>query len=584
LCIQWILFAKQPLSPEQLYHAILSGIDLEAVTEWDPEEITKDVVTRFILDSSKGLVEATASKEQKVQFIHESVRDFLLKENGLGKIWPEFRSNFQSQSHERLKQCCFNYINIDVATPLNIPNELPRASMEEAKSLRKSATQTFPFLEYATRNVLYHADAAEGGGISQASFLDSFPLPRWVKLDNLFEKHQIRRHTEHVSLLYLLAELNMANLIHVTGSVSDCIEVGAERYGCPLFAAAAMSSEKALEVFLGSFEALQTDGDSIAATSEHQSQHKTAQRAARRDFVWSKSKTILFNAAELGHDRVLALLINSTRWQIDSRDSRGRSVLWWAFKNDCEISTRLLLAAESTMVDSKDKHDVTPLFVATKTNNIEVVRVLLEGGCNIDAQYGRYGNALYAAAARGYKEIVTLLLEKGADPNAQGGEYGNALQASSRWEYKDIVEILLENGADPNAQGGKYGNALQASSRVGHKEIVKVLLENGADPNAEGGFYGNALRVASMHGYKEVVKVLLENGADPNAQGGEYSNALQAASYSGKKEVVKVLLENGANPNAQGGPYGNALQAALAGSEAEVVAMLRQAGASEVSK
>jgi hypothetical protein len=155
ICIQWVLFVKQPLSPEQLYHAIYAGTDPRAVTEWDPEDITKDVIKLFILSSSKGLAEITVSKEPKAQFIHESVRDFLLKENGLGKIWPEYGNNFQGQSHDRLKQCCFNYISIDVATPLKIPDKLPKASLQEAKSLRKLATQTFPFLEYAVHNVLY---------------------------------------------------------------------------------------------------------------------------------------------------------------------------------------------------------------------------------------------------------------------------------------------------------------------------------------------------------------------------------------------------------------------------------------------
>ncbi|KAH7061790.1 ankyrin repeat domain-containing protein [Paraphoma chrysanthemicola] len=247
LCIQWVLFAQQPLSPEQLYHTLLLSIDPDAVLEWDPVETTKDDIKRFLLNSSKGLAEATVSREPRVQFIHESVRDFLLKENGLGKIWPEYGHNFEGQSHAQLKQCCLDYISIDVATRLQIPDKLPKASSQPAASLRKSATQTFPFLEYAVRNVLYHADTAEGGGISQADFLDSFPLLRWVKLDNLFEKHEVRRHTERVSLLYLLAELNMANIIGVLGSASRCMDVEAERYGCPLFAAAAMSSEKALE-------------------------------------------------------------------------------------------------------------------------------------------------------------------------------------------------------------------------------------------------------------------------------------------------------------------------------------------------
>ncbi|EMD69726.1 hypothetical protein COCSADRAFT_106604, partial [Bipolaris sorokiniana ND90Pr] len=247
LCIQWVLFAKQPLSPEQLYHAIYAGTNLEAVKDWDPEDITKDVIKRFILNSSKGLAEATTSTEPRVQFIHESVRDFLLKENGLGKIWPEFRSNFHGQSYEQLKQCCLNYISVDITTPLKIPNNLPKASSQQSASLRKLAAQRFPFLEYATRNVLYHADAAEGKGISQVNFLHSFPLPRWIKLDNLFEKHEVRRHTKRVSLLYILAELNAANLIRARPSTNSCLDVEKERYGCAFFAANATGSHEAMQ-------------------------------------------------------------------------------------------------------------------------------------------------------------------------------------------------------------------------------------------------------------------------------------------------------------------------------------------------
>jgi hypothetical protein len=33
LCIQWVLFAKQPLNPEQLYFAVLLGVKPEAALE-----------------------------------------------------------------------------------------------------------------------------------------------------------------------------------------------------------------------------------------------------------------------------------------------------------------------------------------------------------------------------------------------------------------------------------------------------------------------------------------------------------------------------------------------------------------------
>jgi ankyrin repeat protein len=67
------------------------------------------------------------------------------------------------------------------------------------------------------------------------------------------------------------------------------------------------------------------------------------------------------------------------------------------------------------------------------------------------------------------------LLEKGAEVNAQGGRYGNALQAASSRGHVEIVQRLLEKGAEVNAQGGRYANALQAASAEGHVDVVQVL-------------------------------------------------------------------------------------------------------------
>ncbi|KAF2689663.1 hypothetical protein K458DRAFT_290915, partial [Lentithecium fluviatile CBS 122367] len=380
LCIQWVLFAKQPLSPEQLYHAILSGVDPDAVSAWDSELITEDVLKRFVLDCSKGLVETTMSKKQKVQFIHESVRDFLIKENGLRKIWPELESNFQGQSHERLKQCCSYYFSLDVATSLNIPNNLSKASSQEAAAMRTLAMQRFPLLEYAVRNVLHHADTAEGSGVSQKHFLDSFPPPQWVKLDNLFQKHKVRRHSERVSCLYLLAELNMANLIKVRLSANQCLAVEDERYGCPLFAAAATGSEGALELCMNAIRMDRATGRPLHIGDEPKSQRGLAQRTARRDFVYSKSKGFCLNAAELGHDEVLTCLLNLEEYEIDSKDSRDRTVLWWASKNGCKNAVSSLLVAGSATVNSKDKDNKTPVYIAAEAGYEEVVAVLLDKG------------------------------------------------------------------------------------------------------------------------------------------------------------------------------------------------------------
>ncbi|KAH6718065.1 hypothetical protein BKA61DRAFT_475878, partial [Leptodontidium sp. MPI-SDFR-AT-0119] len=250
LCIQWLLFARHPLKPEELYFAILSGIKPQDQSRWDSDEITTDVIKRFILSSSKGLAEITKSKTPIVQFIHESVRDFLLKGNGLRAVWSDLGDNFQGQSHERLKQCCLNYMNIDIATHLNIGTPLPKASSPEAAALRQSAAEAFPFLQYAVQKVLHHADMAGRGCVNQKDFVQSFQLAKWINLDNLFERHEIRRHTPNASLLYILAEGNMPNLIRVYSSNLPCFEIEHERYGPPFFAALATGSDEAVRAFL----------------------------------------------------------------------------------------------------------------------------------------------------------------------------------------------------------------------------------------------------------------------------------------------------------------------------------------------
>ncbi|KAJ4327369.1 hypothetical protein N0V84_002140 [Fusarium piperis] len=93
LGIQWILFAKRPLKLEEYYFAVVSGLCPKELGEWDPDEVTRDDMNRFLLSSSKGLAEATKAKNPTVQFIHESVREFFLKD-GLRELWPNLVGDF----------------------------------------------------------------------------------------------------------------------------------------------------------------------------------------------------------------------------------------------------------------------------------------------------------------------------------------------------------------------------------------------------------------------------------------------------------------------------------------------------------
>ncbi|PCG96752.1 Hypothetical protein PENO1_066850 [Penicillium occitanis (nom. inval.)] len=143
LCIQFILFAKRPLSPKELQVALLTGFDDQLQDPFNAAEATEDVLRKFILDVSKGLAEITKSEAPTVQFIHESVRDFLLKEGGINKLLTG-EENIEGQSHAKITRVCLQQLKADLKC-----FEPPSWDLH-TMAIYEDIPSSFPFLDYAT--------------------------------------------------------------------------------------------------------------------------------------------------------------------------------------------------------------------------------------------------------------------------------------------------------------------------------------------------------------------------------------------------------------------------------------------------
>jgi ankyrin repeat protein len=566
LCIQWVLFAKQPLSPVQLYFAVLSGVEPEAMLTWDPSEITEDVIKRFILDSSKGLTEITTSgfQKQKVQFIHESVRDFLVKENGLSIIWPELGSNLKGQSHERLKQCCVTHISMDVLTPLKVPESLPEASSPQAAGLRKSAIHAFPFLEYAVQNVLHHADVAEGSGISQTQFVPSFPLPRWIKLSNLLQTDEKRRRKDNVSLLYVLAEHNMSNLVKFFPSIASYLKVEEEQHGAPLFTAFSNGSKAVVRVFVQALAAENPTGGRYQELYGQYYEDKFVQRVIGEHFSYLKERGVISYLAELGDETLFAILLKTKVSVIDSRDQYGRTPLWWAAQNGHEAIVKLLLDTGKVNINSKDHYGRTPLLWATERGYNEIVKLLLDTGkVNVDERDYYRRTPLWWAAQNGHEAMVRLLLDTGkVDVDAKDSQYR---QTPLWWAIQNgneaIVKLLLDTGKIKINSKYQYGRKpLLWTIGKGHIDIFKLLLNTGkVDINEKDNYGRTPLWWAAHNGHEAMVRLLLDTGkVDVDAKDSQYGRTpLWCATRNTHEVIIKLLLDTGkVNVDAKDNHYG----------------------------
>lgn len=188
--LQWIMFAKRPFTCKELYHAVahLPQNELGLMSEY--EKYNTQTAENFLVNSTKGLAETTKGKQPKIQFIHESVQDYL-RATGFRNLAPHLNENLPGFTHDFLKQRCLELISVEVHRHLSLPETLPSAKSEEAKRLRAKSEEDLPFLEYAVSSVLYHAERACACQVSQYDFIQIFPLFTCNSLKNLYEKHMV---------------------------------------------------------------------------------------------------------------------------------------------------------------------------------------------------------------------------------------------------------------------------------------------------------------------------------------------------------------------------------------------------------
>ncbi|KAL9105924.1 MAG: hypothetical protein Q9227_008984 [Pyrenula ochraceoflavens] len=564
LCIQWVLFARQPLSPEQLYLAIMSGIDT-GIMSWDTNEITADVIRKFVLSSSKGLAEVTRSKAPTVQFIHESVKDFLLKENGLGNIWPSLGCNFAGQSHDKLKCCCRNYLNADVSTSSKYDEILLAAPSPGDGGLLETTNAAFPFLKYAVSNVLYHADQAAGDGVVQSDFIDAFPQTDWIKLNNLFERHQIRRYTQNASLLYILAENNLSNLIRIHPSVSSYLTLEDERRDLKFPKRRSVASylaeagdSKTLAVLLQRNQVWADRKDprgrtplSLAAENGHEA---VVELLLSRDDVGTNptgryETSPLSWAAEQGHKAVVELLLSRADINVDFTDNYKSSPLLYAAKNGHEAVVELLMARDDVNVNLRGLNGCTPLYWAAQNGHKAVVELLILKD-DVDTNLGDVicETPLLCASRNDHTAIVRLLLtQEGIDINSRGsGGYTPLLWAAQR-RHAAVVELLIaRDDLDMNPRNSMGYTPLLLACYEGRAAIVRLLLtRDDININARDNFGDTSLSLACQNGYSDVVELLLSRSdIEPSLGHGNGHKLLRIASERGHQQVLKLLQDH----------------------------------------
>lgn len=240
------------------------------------------------------------------------------------------------------------------------------------------------------------------------------------------------------------------------------------------------------------------------------------------------------------HDPAKVKLLLDHGAAADARSKEGWSALMTASRQPGSAAVVRMLLAKGADAKVRDPFGGTPLMLAAEVGDVEVMRLLVERGADVNAHatpaFGipRFGRTpidqlakapapgltpLMFAAWGGNTEAVRFLLEKGADVRVRTLFGTDALTYAVQYRDPEIARVLLARGATADGRSRLKATPLifAAASDEVSPATIDLLLKHGADPAAVDAEGSTALTWASKRGATPVSKRLGYQGPAPGS-------------------------------------------------------------------
>ncbi len=229
----------------------------------------------------------------------------------------------------------------------------------------------------------------------------------------------------------------------------------------------------------------------------------------------------------------------------DVRDAKGITPLLHAVMHNTEnsLSIALMLLEKGAKPDFAMPNGFTPLMGAVQMNDMDIARLLIEHGANVNARQnaGRGPSALSIAVALGHSEMVELLTDNKADLSVGINPQTSLIAYACMLARADVMEPLLKHGANANTRDTRSNATPLHITATGNELMIDSIKLMGAEA------------LLSQHESKMdavwACQVLIDNGADVNAVDKDGTTPAMIAAMDGCPETLQVLINKGADLN-----------------------------------
>nr|XP_022904850.1 uncharacterized protein LOC111416951 isoform X2 [Onthophagus taurus] len=232
----------------------------------------------------------------------------------------------------------------------------------------------------------------------------------------------------------------------------------------------------------------------------------------------------------------------------NAQDNEGCTALHLASAYDIDGKCVNYLLEHKADPKLKDFKGFTAVHYAVAGNNINALRFLLVA-LNSLPLYGADmppTTPLHIAAKNGNMEILEALMPYFPDPNIRNEDGCTPLLLSARQGYSNCVQMLLRFGAKVSICDSVAGlSPVHHSAKNGYVHCLALLVDNAEDKsiiNQPDNLQRTALMLAVSNLHIDCVTTLIKSGADPNVLDKDGHSCLFRAVVTGQHSVLHMLL------------------------------------------
>lgn len=193
------------------------------------------------------------------------------------------------------------------------------------------------------------------------------------------------------------------------------------------------------------------------------------------------------------------------------------SELIQAVENNELKKVQEILQDPSYPINETNTKKEAPLLIATHGNHVEIAKLLIDAGADINQQDSIQDSAYLYAGAQGKTEILRYMIEHAKPNQSIVNRYGgNALIPAAEKGHLNNVKLLLEDGQVDIDHQNNFGYtalieavALTDGSEV-YQQIVQELVTFNANKELRDNSDKTALDYAKEKGYTAMIKLLEE--------------------------------------------------------------------------